>query len=100
MRRTLLFLSVIAVVPLVGFFAYKRAKARQARLEQPGPVLQAPPLKEVVLFNTGLGFFVHEGEIDGNARVELNFPTENINDLLKTLTVDDGGKSADITYDS
>ena len=41
------------------------------------------PLKRVVLFNSGVGFFEHSGKVDGNANVELKFKTDQINDLLR-----------------
>ena len=43
------------------------------------------PLKRVVLFNSGVGFFEHSGKIDGNANVEMKFKTDQINDLLKRI---------------
>jgi hypothetical protein len=53
-----------------------------------------------VLFNTGVGYFQREGTIDGDARMELTVPVADVNDLLKTLTIDDGGKPAGVSIDS
>ena len=33
------------------------------------------PLSHVVLFSSGVGYYQREGEIDGSARVDLNFDT-------------------------
>ena len=57
------------------------------------------PLARVVLFNAGVGYFQREGVVDGNARVEMRFPEPDVNDLLKSLTVDDGGKPGAVGYD-
>jgi hypothetical protein len=71
---------------------------------QDGPALAKPtdlPLKRVVLFNAGVGYFQREGIVDGNARVELRFPEPDVNDLLKSLVLEDkdGGKVKAVTYD-
>lgn len=60
------------------------------------------PLKRVVLFNSGVGFFQHSGKIDGNANVELKFKTDQINDLLKSMVVQDldGGQISTVNYGS
>lgn len=52
------------------------------------------PLKRVVLYASGVGFFEHRGQLDGNASVTLRFKTEQINDILKSLVVADPGGSA------
>ncbi len=60
------------------------------------------PLKRVVLFSSGVGFFEHSGKVDGNANVELKFKTDQINDLLKSMVVQDldGGKISTVNYGS
>jgi hypothetical protein len=60
------------------------------------------PLKRVLLFNSGVGFFEHGAEIDGDARVELTFNVENVNDLLKSMVLQDlgGGRVSTVTYGS
>src|ERR1051326_8187247 len=60
------------------------------------------PVKRVVLFTSGVGFFQREGEVTGDASVELSFRTEQINDLLKSLVLQDfgGGKIAPIVFGS
>ncbi|HEX4000678.1 MAG TPA: hypothetical protein VHX65_19170 [Pirellulales bacterium] len=60
------------------------------------------PLKRVVLFSSGVGFFEHSGEIDGNRTVEMRFDTAAINDLLKSMVVQDFGQGhvSTVTYGS
>jgi hypothetical protein len=62
----------------------------------------ALPIRQVVLFNTGVGYFQREGQVDGTSRVELTFPAYDMNDLLKSLVLQDnnGGKIASVNYDS
>ncbi|HSC69894.1 MAG TPA: hypothetical protein VLH58_00985 [Candidatus Methylomirabilis sp.] len=62
----------------------------------------ALPLSEVVLYTSGVGYFQRNGVVDGRSRVELRFKTERVNDLLKSLVVQDldGGQISAVTYDS
>src|SRR5262249_12652669 len=72
----------------------------------PVPALKAAspqlPVAQVVLFSSGVGYFQREGEVDGNARVDLAFPVQDINDLLKSMVLQDlgGGHVAAVSYDS
>jgi hypothetical protein len=50
------------------------------------------PLSQVVLFSSGVGYFQREGEVEGNARVDLQFPIGDVNDLLKSMVLQDLGK--------
>jgi hypothetical protein len=60
------------------------------------------PVSRVVLFSSGVGYFQREGRIDGNARIDLQFHTHDINDLLKSLVLQDtgGGQVSAVSYDS
>src|ERR1700690_3540187 len=40
------------------------------------------PIAQVVLFSSGVGYFQREGTVEGNTRVDLSFPVQDINDLL------------------
>jgi len=75
--------------------------------EKPGAVKDAEssvhlPIGQIVLFSSGVGYFQREGAVEGNARVDLSFPVQDINDLLKSMVVRDmdGGAVSTITYDS
>jgi hypothetical protein len=60
------------------------------------------PLSTMVLFTSGVGYFQHDGVIDGNAKMELTFSTSQVNDLLKSLVLRDldGGTISSVTYSS
>ena len=62
----------------------------------------ALPLEKVVLFTSGVGFFQHGGGVTDDATVEMSFKTEQINDLLKSMVVEDlgGGTVASVGYAS
>ena len=60
------------------------------------------PVRSVVLFSSGVGYFEHAGTIRGDGSAELRFKTAQINDILKSLTLQDqdGGRVTTITYPS
>ena len=60
------------------------------------------PIGQVVLFSSGVGYFQREGQVEGDARVDLSFPVQDINDLIKSMVLRDldGGHIAAVSYDS
>jgi len=60
------------------------------------------PISTLVLFTSGVGYFQHDGTVDGNAKMELTFSADQINDLLKSLVLRDldGGSISSVTYSS
>jgi hypothetical protein len=74
--------------------------AFDARAEEPEAA--ALPVKRVVLYNAGVGFFERRADIEGNAKVDLKFNSTEINDLLKSMVLQDlgGGKISTVTYAS
>src|SRR3954468_23293450 len=61
------------------------------------------PISQVILFNSGVGHFTRSGEVEGEARVDLTFPEQDVNDLIKSMTLRDlspNGRVAAVTYDS
>jgi hypothetical protein len=63
---------------------------------------QALPISHVVLFSSGVGYFEREGDVEGNAKIDLAFPVTDVNDLLKSLVLQDlgGGQVSAVNYDS
>ena len=74
----------------------------QAAGSAPPPANTDVPVKEVVLFSSGVGYFQHEGTVRGDASTELRFKTTQINDILKSLVLNDldGGHVGVVTYPS
>ncbi|MFQ5880991.1 MAG: carboxypeptidase regulatory-like domain-containing protein [Candidatus Methylomirabilales bacterium] len=60
------------------------------------------PVRKVVLYKNGIGYFEHLGEVRGVDAVEIVLPSAQLNDVLKSLTVIDLGRGqvAGVTYDS
>ena len=83
---------VFALVLALGTAGTAAAGAQEASL----------PLSRVVLFSSGVGYFQREGQVTGDATLELAFRAGEINDLLKSLVLRDldGGQVAAVTYAS
>ena len=60
------------------------------------------PLNKVVVFNSGVAYFEHRGDIEGNTKLDLAFRVDDINDLLKSMILEDrgGGTISTVTYGS
>ena len=60
------------------------------------------PIKRVVMFSSGVAFFEHNGEVEGNSQVEMKFDVKDINDLLKSMVLQDdgGGRISTVSYGS
>ena len=60
------------------------------------------PVRKVVLYKNGMGYFEHLGRIRDAQVVEITLPSRQLNDVLKSLTVLDlgGGQVTGVTYDS
>jgi hypothetical protein len=58
------------------------------------------PVKQVVLFSSGVGYFEHAGQVSGDGQTTLHFKTDQINDILKSLVLEDldGGKVGTVSY--
>jgi hypothetical protein len=59
------------------------------------------PVSQVLLFSSGVGYFQREGEVEGTARIDLTFPVQDVNDLLKSMVLRDlgGGHVSAVSYD-
>ena len=60
------------------------------------------PVKRVVLYKNGVGYFEHTGRIRGDQELKIDFTSSQLNDVLKSLTVLDlgGGKITGVGYNS
>src|SRR4051794_2929466 len=60
------------------------------------------PVRAVVLFSSGVGYFEHFGTVRGDGSTELRFKTDQVNDVLKSLLLQDldGGTAGTVSYPS
>jgi hypothetical protein len=105
MRRNSLYLGLVGVVALLAVMVWRSASgqppAQAVEAADEHPPGKTLPLSQVVLFTSGVGYFQRTGAIEGDARVDLQFPATDVNDLLKSLVLQDlnGGKVKAISYD-
>ncbi len=84
----------IAVLAMVSCALSGAARADDVAVEV--------PVQKVVLYSSGVGYFEHGGSVTGDATAELRFKTEQINDMLKSLVLQDlgGGQVGTVVYPS
>ncbi len=60
------------------------------------------PVREVILFKHGVGYFARSGELKAGETARIDFKAEEMNDVLKSLTITDGkgGKVSGVRYDA
>jgi hypothetical protein len=60
------------------------------------------PVKRVVLYKNGVGYFEHSARIHGTQDLNIDFTTAQLNDVLKSLTVVDlgEGRISSVRYNS
>jgi hypothetical protein len=60
------------------------------------------PIKRVVLYKNGVGFFEHLGRVRGTQQVSIDFTSGQLNDVLKSLTTVDlgNGKVTGVSFNS
>ena len=108
-RRLLWALPLLGILAAAGAFLAQRGESAPgqgngdaAKVADLKPAVSLP-VSQVIMFNSGVGHFTRSGEVDGDARVDLTFPEQDINDLIKSMTLRDlspNGRVAAVTYDS
>ncbi|HEX4125430.1 MAG TPA: hypothetical protein VHY37_11935 [Tepidisphaeraceae bacterium] len=104
MRRQLAAMVLAAAIgpAFVGLLPMAMAQeAAQPAAAAPAPAAPAAvPVKRVVLYTSGVGYFEHFGTLHGNASTVLSFKTDQINDVLKSLLLQDldGGRVTSVSY--
>jgi hypothetical protein len=60
------------------------------------------PIRRVVLYKNGVGYFEHLGRVRGDQSIRIDFTSGQLNDVLKSLTILDlsGGRIAAVDYNS
>lgn len=82
--------------------SHARAQGQLENSRQAGGMDRSQlPLSQVILFSSGVGYFQRQGPVEGNARIDLRFSAGDVNDLLKSMILEDGKgtKISAISYD-
>jgi len=97
LRRLVPTTFALVVLALTGVIT--PAQEKRSPMEQNARDVK---LQRIVLFNSGVGFFEHGGTVRDDASLELRFNVDDINDLLKSMVVQDldGGHVSTVSYAS
>jgi hypothetical protein len=113
MRLTVLLSMLMLIVAVTAAVQGQPAAASQPARTAGQPATKASaagevqradalPVRRVVLYKNGIGYFEHLGRVRGNQTVTVDFTSGQLNDVLKSLTTLDlgGGRITGITYNS
>ena len=113
MKRTLaaLFLVVLPVAMLSAQDKKNKETASKIAAVERAPAagsddlkaaVEKLPVRRVVLYKNGVGYFEHLGQVRGSQDVHIDFTSAQLNDVLKSLTVLDlnGGRISGVDYNS
>src|SRR3954470_9245537 len=102
----------LVIAAMLVSFSISSAAQNQAASAKVGNKQQAPsasaeavaraPVKRVVLYKNGIGYFEHSARVHGNQELAIDFTTAQLNDVLKSLTAVDTGEGhiSSIRYNS
>jgi hypothetical protein len=107
MRRTLWAAPLVGAAALGAFLVLKPSPSPAGPGQTDPPAGQAAPavqlpVAQAILYSSGVGYFQREGHVEGSGRLDLTFPAQDVNDLLKSLVLQDrgGGAITAVSYDS
>jgi hypothetical protein len=105
MRRLLALVSIAVVLPFPsGAQQQARPVSVKTTSQESVPQTQVPdlPVRRVVLYKNGVGYFEHIGRVRGNEDIHIDFTSGQLNDALASLTVLDldGGRISGVSYNS
>ena len=94
--------SLVSTAETASSSATRSQSAAAAVRADIPPIVKGLPVRKVVLYKNGVGYFEHAGTVSGNQRVAIDFTSPQLNDVLQSLTVLDegGGRIAGVTYNS
>lgn len=93
----------LALIGLTGVFIQPGSNAFGAMVRAEEQTMQVDvPVRKVMLFSSGVGYFEHFGPVTGHSSTELRFKAAQINDILKSLVLQDldGGQVDSVVYSS
>ena len=107
MRHSIVVFLLLSLLAVNAFSQRTTDKPRPPAAQAPVP--SAPvdssnrlPVKRVVLYKNGMGYFEHTTQVRGTQDLSIDFTTSQLNDVLKSLTaVDLGeGRVSSVRYNS
>jgi hypothetical protein len=86
------------LVPVVGICAFVLFPTLHAQQ----PAVSQLPVRRVVLYKNGVGYFEHVGRVRGTQSLAIDFNSAQLNDVLKSLTTIDlgNGRIENVSFNS
>jgi hypothetical protein len=99
MRRFLI--ACLVAVPVFAAAQTPSTPAPERAAAEPAAA-QVLPVRRVILYKTGVGYFEHLGNVSNRQNITIRFTSAQLNDVLNSLTVLDLGKGqiTGISYNS
>src|SRR6476646_8055030 len=99
-RATVLVMAVAIVLTSLLHAQTPQTPAAPAARE--AAAVNRLPVRRVVLYKSGVGYFEHMGRVRGNQTVTIDFTSGQLDDVLKSLTTLDldGGRVLGVNYNS
>jgi hypothetical protein len=99
MRRFLI--ACLVAAPVFAMAQAPSTPAPERPAAEPAAA-QALPVRRVILYKTGVGYFEHLGNVRNRQNITIRFTSAQLNDVLNSLTVLDLGKGqiTGISYNS
>jgi hypothetical protein len=96
------FLAILAVFTLISISAAQKKDDSPSATPLSSDSSARLPVKRVVLYKNGVGYFEHSARVHGSQDLTIDFTTAQLNDVLKSLTaVDLGeGRISSVRYNS
>ena len=89
----------LALLVCPGISNGQTSAGQAAPASETGPV--SLPVRRVVLYKTGVGYFEHQGQVRDRQNVTIRFTSSQLNDVLTSLTtIDPKGQISGISYNS
>src|SRR5258708_23703387 len=107
-QRWSVLLIFIGAVFTSAAFSQSQTKTEGIKASKPAAQISVSddsrwlPVKRVVLYKNGVGYFEHSARVHGNQELAIDFTTAQLNDVLKSLTVVDlgDGRISGVRYNS
>src|SRR5579862_1934582 len=96
------FLAILAVSTLLSICAAQKKDDSPSATPLSTDSSSRLPVKRVVLYKNGVGYFEHSARVHGSQDLAIDFTTAQLNDVLKSLTVVDlgDGRISSVRYNS
>lgn len=107
MRHSIFSVVLVVSLAISGLGQKKADQSKSSQQQSAAPAASTDsssrlPVKRVVLYKNGVGYFEHTARVHGTQDLSIDFTTAQLNDVLKSLTAVDlgDGRVSSVRYNS